>query len=1502
MAILRTDIERALDDLIAHEEGMRFQGLAVTLGKRRWPELVAQQRKKDGGLDAYAPASETPEGVGKGLAASISATPEKKVPGDAAKAKENFPDLRKLMFVTPRKVGNSARRELEETVGRDHGLELLFLEREEIVLLLTMPENGPLCATFLGLPSVAQADLEDLVARARRAAAVVVRGWQQRARGKPYIELAAVRIGPEGRETEDVFQLEKINEAVSQGGRIVLEGPGGSGKTTTLIQLAQRTRTGVPVVVDLPAWTASGRHILEYITGMPVFQAEQLGSADLARVQQAEPLLLLLNGWNEVGESISAATDVALRELDREFLGAGIVVATRTHHLVPPLPGALRLRLLPLGREKRAAYLAARLGGKAVDLRERIEAEPSLDGLTRTPFILAEVASLFEVGAAIPDTKLGILAQVLDLHEQREEHRNPLATAPVFGRQGDFLKALACAMTRRAGVDLSDADACEEIAAVAQELASRGQIEPARAPAILATLTAHHVLERVDYPETAFRFQHQQLQEYYAALKVRAGLARLLDSGNEARDRFVADHVNDPAWAEPVRMCAEELREQRGDRATDLRNARVGAKLVELALAVDLVFAGELARLCGGLVWDEVRAVVGERFRSAYAIPDANYREHAVAAMLASGAGDFSDIVTGLLSASDRQTRLSTYRLWPDIELSSLGPGWRGQVRAWPEEARVDLVGEMLEHWADDDVVSFAVDDGSVAVKEAAVSGLIWTESEEGLTRVLESMDAQTFERVARREAKYLPAALLPKAVAAMRKFVDGDSERTERLRTGLYLIDLGEKELAGSVRDGLSALSGSDLRNADSYLIRAALEHMHGVDAEWTGRWVVAQLAEGALPYGHAEWLRFATVVPDETAETLLHRLKTEDLSRASSREGMIAVLALRADADLAGRVFAMLRDRAREVEVGPGRRREVWTAERQLAAVLDGLPAEVVAGGIIATARSGDSLDIKVAAEVLGRVSGSELERLRVGEVVRARLRAYLKGGVDVVLGRDDFNGDEKGDLACSIARVGEPEDMADLVRLIHADIERVRRGRAARAAGDRGPVGNGAVMDCAGRHVGAVVLLDSAGADEVLVDLLGEPEYASHAAAAMARDFEPRRGRSLMQRFAYDTMWAARGGAAECGDEARRRRLAAALNAMIGQLRESGAEGDSRTRFGELAKALAAIDAHGSAVVVLDFIAMPRPWEEHAQLAAAERLLMAGVVLPATALLAFVDTLVERTAVWQSDSDRELLCRALALCPFIDDPAVGIARIREVLGKQGVGGYRLRGLFTALGESRSDAAVDLVYELAFDEHTFRECEDEITEALVRLDTQRSRKMLLGFVDPDVTMALTGPVHREDLLVARLVDLAKRRPEAAARLRELCERELPERNRHVLSKVLGRFGSLEDVFANLALVDDDRLGQIPAGVWEQLEAVFVERRRDGEESDVYTLHARASNELRARLLEMAHRDPKRRKSALKLLGQIEVWRLEYGRPTDEPRHPDLASGHCWPPTPTEI
>ena len=266
--------------------------------------------------------------------------------------------------------------------------------------------------------------------------------------------------------------------------------------------------------------------------------------------------------------------------------------------------------------------------------------------------------------------------------------------------------------------------------------------------------------------------------------------------------------------------------------------------------------------------------------------------------------------------------------------------------------------------------------------------------------------------------------------------------------------------------------------------------------------------------------------------------------------------------------------------------------------------------------------------------------------------------------------------------------------------------------------------------------------------------------------------------------------------------------------------------------------------------------------------------------------------------SDSDRSLLCHALALCPFVDDPSAGIAKMRDVIGERRLRRYELCELITALVGSRSDAAVDLLCELASDAQTFEQCDDNFINAIAVLDTPRARDLLLGFVDPDIhAIGLTHRPDREDVLVGRLTELAERSPEVAARLRELCERDLPEFNRHILSRAMGGFITLEAVVANLNLIDDAKPSPVPRGVWDQLNGAFVERRPDRQDPNVFMIDGRASNELRTRLFRMVLEDCKRRNSAFMLLGQIEVWRLEYGRPTDEPRHPDLASGQPWPP-----
>jgi hypothetical protein len=116
------------------------------------------------------------------------------------------------------------------------------------------------------------------------------------------------------------------------------------------------------------------------------------------------------------------------------------------------------------------------------------------------------------------------------------------------------------------------------------------------------------------------------------------------------------------------------------------------------------------------------------------------------------------------------------------------------------------------------------------------------------------------------------------------------------------------------------------------------------------------------------------------------------------------------------------------------------------------------------------------------------------------------------------------------------------------------------------------------------------------------------------------------------------------------------------------------------------------------------------------------------------------------------------------------------------------------------------------------------------------------------------------------------------------------------LLAKVLGQFTDEDDRVQGLCILRDDGSG-VPYELFRSMEEAFLERRPYGPGNGTVTLVPRGSNALRKRLFEMSQKDPLRKRSAIALLGQIEVWRLEYGRPDDEPRHPMIESEVPWPP-----
>jgi hypothetical protein len=173
------------------------------------------------------------------------------------------------------------------------------------------------------------------------------------------VPLSAVKLDGNGKETSETLDSDGLREALTQSRRSTLEAPGG-GKTTTLVHLAAETRQGeVLFPIDLPMWVRSRTDMLEFIARSPPFRSRSVSAQNLARLAERQHFSFLLNGWNEISERYSEDAIIALVELERTFPAAGIMVATRTHYVSPPLPGAIRTKLLPGRRVKPDVTLLA---------------------------------------------------------------------------------------------------------------------------------------------------------------------------------------------------------------------------------------------------------------------------------------------------------------------------------------------------------------------------------------------------------------------------------------------------------------------------------------------------------------------------------------------------------------------------------------------------------------------------------------------------------------------------------------------------------------------------------------------------------------------------------------------------------------------------------------------------------------------------------------------------------------------------------------------------------------------------------------------------------------------------------------------------------------------------------------------------------------------------------------------------------------------------------------
>lgn len=263
--------------------------------------------------------------------------------------------------------------------------------------------------------------------------------------------------------------------------------------------------------------------------------------------------------------------------------------------------------------------------------------------------------------------------------------------------------------------------------------------------------------------------------------------------------------------------------------------------------------------------------------------------------------------------------------------------------------------------------------------------------------------------------------------------------------------------------------------------------------------------------------------------------------------------------------------------------------------------------------------------------------------------------------------------------------------------------------------------------------------------------------------------------------------------------------------------------------------------------------------------------------------------------------LLVQCLSILPFVDDPARGINRIREILSEVRLPKFELQPLLAALGASRNQDALKFLRDLAGkDGSGVKDIAKDWIIAVATIGGAEVEEILTSFIDPDLHVfeleVNFQDSHEYDVLATRIAALADVKASLKERIFALCNSRLSTSRSLLLAKIIARFGTEEALIEGLNLIHDGSNPAIQYDLWRAIEDFCMEKRPYGDATNVYSLEPRASNGLRRKLFEMALNDNARKQSAFTLLGKIEAWRVERGKPNTERRHPSLESGEPWP------
>ena len=1253
--------------------------------------------------------------------------------------------------------------------------------------------------------------------------------------------------------------------------------PPGTGKTTTLIQLAEaihNTNCEAAVFVPLGSWSNESCTLLESICRRNAFN--NIKQHDLLQLASQDKLTLLLDGWNELDKAARKRAISEIENICRDHPLLKLVISSR--HQAMELPFVVyQVEVEPLSFEQQVTIARSIIGDDGERLLDAALRTQGINELLSIPLYFTALIGTSGYGT-LPTTKEEILRHFVNYHEKRLPTAEALDTV-VLGKHKEILTKLAAEATRTANSSITESTARYVISKTEESLQKAGQILKCPEPKdVLEVLVNNHAV--VIPGKELFSFQHQQIQEWYASIEVENVMLASYEGNVNSQKRLLTEILNIPTWEESVLFACERL--SRGSE----EQKKVVAEVIKKTLHdIDPMFAAEIIYVCIDDVWKYISDDVCQ-FVKEWHIP--GKVDRATRFMITTGRPDFSETIWELLLDINDQEIYSLFRSAQKFRPDVLGPDAKARISALTENIRGVVLSEIISN-SGIDGMEFASNlvkhDPSDKIKLNIVSVLHFRRSERLINSILQNASEELWFALA---SRYEAWEFADPAISARIKRERAEMVQTETDRLRFLVVQINDE---GKVSESSSEEMEDIIANADFPIddtdIAQLLDEVRRCCLETLQRSYQRRLESGLkLPYRCDDVILNAPSVDDGPITELAFN-QNEFNERAKYAAAIVGPKTITKILNTFLKVGPLLKSGAKLSEAQKDKYHNLrsWllhTRESQFIKVW---------------LRRYKQKRPRVIAELVQLLShhGSQhnsRERLHLSDEQSSRVATILNCWAELLIDDSQASRGHLANIGSAIGRLGRSELLGTLNKLFEED---KRRWAIQHANFIKSKYQNSSSAEVRVSYMldyrNAFVGLGGQEACTVLESYLTDPEFGIDAAIGLKDIYEQMNGLRenkswLSVGIDYSEVVIQREENLR-GEKRHDCEQAAAIFRAVESLLSDKTYPEEDVRHAiKLATEATYLPHTPRLGMTQKLLESSIPWEAKRHYLSS--LVQTGEVVHADMVLAGLKELldVSKNKTWHLYDDVWKPGLWLEMLPFSDRP-FALLEALELIGQSYVMPWKLRGTLRALGYAPDSVAEDILFELAERKPAFYKEHDWSIAVLNRKTSSAYLKFCeVAASNPNIISNLGGHYYE-----TKLVDFIKENPAFRSKLLCLYNDEKYNLNGSIIERTLAK---VADVEAILAMINryTKKKHDFDSNLAIAIESIVFEKCISPDWEGAYVIHGVEATGLRRTLFTLAYSDDPAAQLAATCLNHIDKLRDRYGRIDMEPRHPNVESG----------